>query len=77
MKHPPLPPDWKHGDEPDHIFALPRICCGTCQYWTGSRQILNFGRRLRCSDGRWPCPWRLIGSRASAPYNCNLRYYKP
>ena len=46
------------------MIRLPAECCGTCQHWTGPREVADFGRRLACGDGVYPCPWRRSGSQA-------------
>ena len=46
------------------LVKLSAVCCGTCQHWTGGRELVELGRRLACEDGVHPCPWRKSGSHA-------------
>lgn len=59
------------------LIKLPAACCGTCQHWTGGREIVEFGRRLACEDGVPPCPWRKSGSHARSRPQCMGNQYKP
>lgn len=59
------------------LISLPARCCGTCEHWTGERRVVEFGRRLACSDGLHPCPWRPSGSQARQRPMCMGDRYKP
>lgn len=35
--------------------ANDRICCGTCQHWSGERRIVAMGRRVQVQAGAFDC----------------------
>lgn len=59
------------------LININKICCGTCEHWSGKRDIVEFGRRIKCESGLFTCPWRKSGSTAIAIPACpSKQYYK-
>lgn len=60
----------------DRYITLPAKCCGTCQYWSGDRGLMEYGRRLRCEGSAQRCPFYPSPSHAFQPCRCVQKRWK-
>ena len=59
-----------------HLIRVTERCCGTCQHWSGSRELVEYGKRVKCESGNHACPWRKSGSLATARPQCMGNQYR-
>lgn len=58
-----------------HIDVKKR-CCGTCQHWSGEREIeARVTPRVKCDGAFFPC--KVIPSKFSAQHTCTKNMWKP
>lgn len=53
-----------------------KCCCGTCQHWSGEREMeARTTPRVKCDGAYFPC--KVIPRKSQAPHTCTKNMWKP